>query len=195
MRLFGRQWNPVCCIPIQSVRVRPHPSNSALSAQSLVVLLNHIAVSVNPNEMSAVLPRCIVPYQLFDLCLHFLPESELFCLKQGDVVNLLAVWCRTKRQSGNTGDDFTLITADVQSLQWLPLSLTDLYIIWYPLLFFHLFCCISFLQPKCFFYCFVPRLTQSNRKQHFHTQIHHKFKKRKQKLYNTHIHPIAKTCT
>lgn len=42
-----------------------HPSNSTLSVQSLVVLLNHTAVAVHPNEMSAVLPRYTVADQPF----------------------------------------------------------------------------------------------------------------------------------
>lgn len=79
-----------------------------------MVLLNHIAVSVNPNEMSAAPPRCVVPPQLFDLCLHFL--LELFCLKRGGCGEFTGGAAlstgRTGRAGRETGDDFTLITSD-----------------------------------------------------------------------------------
>lgn len=80
------------------------------------MLLNRTAVSVNPNEMSAVLPRCFLPHRLFELCLHFL--LELFFLKRGDVENLLAVPLGAER---DLDDEFTLITADlIQSSLYLP---------------------------------------------------------------------------
>lgn len=62
--------------PVQSASVGCHPSNWALSVESLVVLLDHPAVPLNPNEMSAV-PACRRP-RLCDLCLHFLPDNKSY---------------------------------------------------------------------------------------------------------------------